>query len=376
MTPPGFNRADWKAAAHAPWAFTHTASFLPTAEIAPAGAPAPLPILSRPTFEDAGWRARLAAMHATSALVVTRAGLAAEWYRTPADADLRHMLFSVTKSLVGLLALMLLEDGVLDPGATVEAYAPALAGSAFGVARVGALLAMRDGVPFDERYAEPDAAIHRYSRHYWGAGAGGTLAALRALPVAAPTPGFAYRTPVADALGWAIRGATGETLEALLARRLWGPIGAEHGAHLIRDTAGHAIAGTGFNARPRDLARLARALLAGGDGIAPVVVERLFAATDAVVPDPGRPGWSYNALWWKPRPGRIAAIGVHGQRLTIDRTAGVALIMTGAAPRPDNRPFEAFHSSAFEAVLATAAAARALQADRPADLAASAEDAG
>jgi hypothetical protein len=353
MIPSGFNRADWKAAAHAPWAFTHTDTFLPTAEIAAACTATLLPAHPLPIFADPAWPPRLAAMHATSALVVTRAGLAAEWYRTPGDGERRHMLFSVTKSLIGLLALMLIEDGQLDPEAAVEHYAPDLAGSAFGAARVGALLAMRDGIPFDERYGEPDAAIHLYSRHYWGAGEGGTLAALRRLPAAAPTPGFAYRTPVADALGWAIRGATGDTLEALLARRLWQPLGAEHGAHLIRDTGGHAIAGTGFNARPRDLARLARLLLTDGGGvIAPAIVGRLFASSDAVVPDPGRPGWSYDAMWWKPRPGRIAAIGVHGQRLTIDRTAGVALVMTGAAPRPDNRPLEHHHSAAFEAVLA------------------------
>jgi 6-aminohexanoate-oligomer exohydrolase len=353
--PDGFDRADWKAPAHAPWAFTHTRDFLPIAEIARGG-----PVRALASFGTAppDWLPPLDAVHATSALVVTREGLAAEWYRTPGDGERRHMTFSITKSLIGLLALMLIEKGVLDEAASVEAYAPALAGSAFGAARIGALLAMRDGVPFDERYADPDAAIHRYSRHYWGAGEGGTIAALRALPIAVPTPRFAYRTPVADALGWAIRGATGSTLPELLSERLWQSIGAEDGAHLILDTAGEAIAGTGLNARPRDLARLAMLLLDDGGGvIARAVVDRLFRGGSPVPLPPGyedRAGWSYDGLWWHMGGARIAALGVHGQRLTIDRDAGVALIVTGAAPRPDNAPYDAAHRDLLDAALAHA----------------------
>lgn len=347
MIPAGFNRDDWKAPAHAAWAFTHTRDFLPTAEIAPGAAPAPLPALDgRPD-----WLELLDAVHATSALIVTRHGLAAQWTRAAGDGERRHMLFSITKSLVGLLALMLIDEGRLDEDEMVARYAPQLAGSPFGAARIGSLLAMTDGVAFDERYAEPDAAIHRYSQHYWGRGAGGTLSALRDVPTAAPAPGFAYRTPVADALGWAIRGATASTLPILLSQRLWQPMGAEDGAHLILDTAGEAIAGTGLNARPRDLARMARLLLAGGGGVvAPSVVERLFRGGAPVFAPTGpsaRAGWSYGGLWWHLGGERIAAIGVHGQRLTIDRDAGIALVVTGAAPQPDNTPYDAAHAALF-----------------------------
>lgn len=354
--PQGFDRADWKAESHAAWAFTHTREFLPTAEIARGNAVSLLP-LARCDL-PANWPDLLDAAHATSALIVTRQGLAAEWYRTPGDGERRHMMFSITKSLIGLLALMLIDDGVLDEAATVEHYVPTLAGSAFGGARIGALLAMRDGVPFDERYADPNAAIHSYSRHYWGASAGGTIAALRALPMAPPVPGFAYRTPVADVIGWAIRGATCEALPALLARRLWQPMGAEDGAHLILDTAGEAIAGTGLNARPRDLARLGSLLLGGGgDVIAPAIVARLFDGGQPVALGPAyadRSGWSYEGLWWHMGGRRIAALGVHGQRLTIDREAGVALVVTGAAPRADNAPYDAAHRALFAASVGSA----------------------
>ena len=40
---------------------------------------------------------------------------------------------------------------------------------------------MTDGVAFNEDYADPEAQIHRYSKQFWGDGAGGVLAALTAL---------------------------------------------------------------------------------------------------------------------------------------------------------------------------------------------------
>ena len=348
--PPGFDRADWKAPPHTAWALRNVARFLPVATVPRGGEVRPLDTAPARLNLDR----YLETVHATSAMIVSAGRIVFEAYRQSAGAADRPMLFSITKSLLGLIALDLIADGAIDPGRTAADYVPEFAGTAFGGAQLADLLAMRDGVTFDEGYGDPDAEIHRYSRHYWGDAPGGTLAALQALPArAAARARFGYRTPVADVIAWVLRRATGKPLAQLMSERLWAPLGAEADALMIQDTAGHEIGGTGFCARPRDLARLALALMAGGDGaIRPEVVEAVFAGGDArAFAEAGystRTGWSYAGLWWHMGGARIAALGVHGQRLMIDREAQLALIVTAAAPSPDSRPLDPYHQALFE----------------------------
>lgn len=365
--PAGFDRADWKAQPHLAWALRNVDRFLPTATIATAAPPECNRFGSRhlpgcrANGEEPSWLDYLDRTHTTSAIVVTKGSITDERYLLGAKPHDRHMLFSITKSIVGLLAAMLSHWGVIDEDREAADYVPELAGSAFGSARLGALLAMRDGVEFDERYADPDAAIHRYSRHYWGGASGGTLAALKALPTGSIEPGrFAYRTPVADVVALALQRASGRDLADLASDLLWRPMGAEADAALVLDTSGRAIGGTGLLARPRDLAGLGQLIAEGGMArgrriIPAAVVDRLFAGGDAAALAragyTGRGGWSYGSFWWHLGDGRIAAIGVHGQRLTIDREAGVVFARTGAAPQPDNTPFDALHAAAFDALV-------------------------
>jgi 6-aminohexanoate-oligomer exohydrolase len=357
--PRGFDPSDWKAWPHTPWAFRNIEHFLPTARVAAPAAAAPIPVaIEEPAVGDAlTWSAYLNSVQATSAILVRKGRIVVETYRSGLTATDRHTLFSITKTITGLAALLLAERGAIDLERTACAYVPELCETAFGAARLIDLLAMRDGVPFDESYADPSSEIHAYSRHYWGGAPGGTKAALRALRERPAEPGrFAYRTPVADVIGWALSRASGLPLAALVSELVWKPIGAEDDALMILDTAGAEIAGTGFTARPRDLARLASALLSpDASPFPPVVRDQLFAGGDPdAVSAAGyatRPGWSYAALTWCPRPGRAAALGVHGQRLYLDRTSGTALIVTAAAPQPDTRHLDHLHEAALASVM-------------------------
>jgi CubicO group peptidase (beta-lactamase class C family) len=350
--PTGFDPRDWKAPPHTAWALRNVARFLPVATVA-TGATRPLPERPEPLDLDS----YMAEVHATAVLVVRGGALRFERYAEGAGPADRPMLFSITKSILGLVALGLVHDGRIDPDLGVAALVPELAGTGFAEATLATLLAMEDGVDFDESYADPGAEIHAYSRHYWGESAGGTLAGLAALPTRPRRPGFAYRTPVADVVGWMLRRATGTALADLVSEMLWAPLGAEADALMIRDTGGAEIGGTGFCARPRDLARLALALLDPESGIvARAVVSRLFRGGDpAVLERAGyatRTGWSYHGLWWHLGGRRIGALGVHGQRLLIDAGSETALIVTGAAPSVDSRALDPAHMRMFDALCA------------------------
>jgi 6-aminohexanoate-oligomer exohydrolase len=358
--PAGFDPSDWKAWPHTPWALRNVEHFLPTAGVRAAATFSPLPFALEAGFEPEltigdrrlSWSDYLHAVHATAAIVIQNGQVVFERYLQGATASDRLTLFSVTKTLVGLAALLLSERGEIDLSEAVEAVVPELRNTAFGGARLADLLAMQDGVPFDETYSDPHAAIHAYSRHYWGGAPGGTLAALKALPRQRATPGrFAYRTPVADVVGWALRRATGRPLTALISDLIWRPIGAEADALMILDTAAVEIAGTGFTARPRDIARLALTILTPGTHPFASGVQTIFEDhNSSAVADAGyatRPGWSYSALTWSPGRGQAAALGVHGQRLFLDHASGSALIVCAAAPTPDTRHLDALHSAAF-----------------------------
>jgi 6-aminohexanoate-oligomer exohydrolase len=359
--PPGFEPSDWKAWPHTPWALRNVERFLPTARVSAAADPLPLRLALEADFgpelalgrERLSWLDYLQAVHATAAIVIRDGRIVFEQYLQGATPSDRHCLFSITKTLVGFVALILSARGELDLGRDAAAYVPELRGTAFGRARLSDLLAMRDGVSFDETYGDPQAEIHAYSRHYWGGAPGGTLAALGALPERAIHAGrFAYRTPVADVVGWALRRATGRSLAGLISELIWQPIGAEADALMILDTAGEEIAGTGFIARPRDLARLALALVRPGSAPFRSVADGVFApGTGATIAGAGyttRPGWAYSALTWSPGQGQAAALGVHGQRLFLDRSTRSAVILCAAAPSADTRHLDAFHAAALQ----------------------------
>jgi CubicO group peptidase (beta-lactamase class C family) len=311
------------------------------------------------------WPDFLDRTHTDALLVLHRGSIVFEEYRNGMAAETPHMLFSVTKSILGLIAELLAAQGAIDLSLPASAYVPELRGTMFGAAALRDLLDMRDGAPFDETYADPGAAIHLYSAAYWGAQAGGVRRPLARMAAGEGVPGrFAYRTPVTDVVGWAVANATGTGLAELVSELLWQPIGAEADAFFVLDTGGHEIAAAGLNATARDVGRLALMLLQRGrvgerQVVPERIVERLFqggdrAAFAASGQHPTRPGWSYRSHWWvrhEPRSA-LAALGVFGQRVHIDPSDDLAVVRFGSHPVASNSETDLVHEQAFAAVAA------------------------
>ena len=83
-----------------------------------------------------------------------------------------HLLMSVTKSVVGCIAGILVEQGLLDPDKLASSYVPEIVGSGYDGATVRHLLDMRTGV-------EIPRGVHRPRRRGPGDGALHGLAARR-----------------------------------------------------------------------------------------------------------------------------------------------------------------------------------------------------
>ncbi len=382
MTPPPdaapATLANWREAPQSRWAFCHVREIVPTAEIA-AGSPAPLPEawidLSRSPVPDGtggaeGLAAFLARTETTACVMLHRGRLAWEWYAPGGNGALPHLLFSVTKSVTGLLAGCLAERGWLDPDAPVRAYVPEVATGAYAEARVRHLLDMTVATGFDESYLDMAGAYGRYRRATgWNPPEPGQPPEdlRRFLTGLEPSDrphgaAVAYVSPNSDLLGWVLERAARRRVPDLLSELIWRPLGAEAPASITVDRLGAPRTGGGMSCRPRDLARLGEAVrrrgVVGGQHVLPGVwIDDLWAGGDPGAWAAGDlvdlfPKGGYRAQWYRTglASGAITAIGIHGQWLWIDPEAELVIAKLSAQARPLDDATDQRIIAAFDAL--------------------------
>lgn len=357
-------RENWRLYPFSRWAFQHTRELVPSRSVRRSSVPRVLPEapvnLSNLQIDGMGWETFVTETYTDAMVVLHKGAIVYETYRNGMTAQTLHHCFSVTKSFVGLIAEILIANGLLDPGALVTTYIAELAESGFASATIRNLMDMTDGVAFDEDYSNPDADVHRYSASYWtpSQAKGGARETLSRLVGRHAEPGtaFSYRTPVADALGWVIERATNRRLADLFAELLWQPAGCEDDGHFLVDTAGHEIAASGLNATARDMARLALLMVDDDRSIPPRARRSIYEGGDRALLSRSRhaerAGGSYRSQWWVSHDGygSIAALGVYGQRVHIEAGTGLIMVRFGSHPLASNLHTDAVHRQALEAL--------------------------
>ena len=383
------------------WAFWHVGDLLPTYRVPRGdGAPRPLPaaaggqassaaaarpdLLSVPVTRmgrtgeppPASTVGDVLGDTYTDAYLVLQDGqLVTEWYGPLGAPDRTHALMSVSKSVVGCVAAVLIDRGQLDPDAEITSYVPELAGSGYAGALVRHVYDMRSGVRFLEEYANPDSDIRRLDEWVeWQPGQGeprGLYRFLATLQAEAPHgERFLYRSAESDVLGWVCERAAGEPMAALISELIWVPMGAEHDADLLHDGLGTAVHDGGLCATARDVARFGQMLLDGGlipDGaggtrrvVPPQWLRRawavdadarsVFAASPAEWAFPG--GWYRHQFWF--RPGDygdvLLGLGIHGQMLHVSRRTNTVCVKFSAWPDAQNPAYLEDTLRAFDAV--------------------------
>lgn len=283
----------------------------------------------------------------TDAIVILRDGeIIHENYFNGQTPDSRHILFSATKSLTGLVVAQLIHEGVIDPEKQIKDYVPELETSAFGDARVIDLLDMTTGLKFNEDYSDPNSemAIHFISGGFVTPPPGydGPRSVRAFLPNIQKegnhNEAFHYVSVNTETLAWVVERAmeqTGKktTLKELFEERIWSRIGAEQDAFITKDSAGdHSWAG-GLNATIRDFARIGQMILNRGKVgdeqlISPEVFDFMrnrnmrdhFIASGQEKIDPYIQGWSYANQFWRihNEHDSFTAWGIHGQIAYID----------------------------------------------------------
>lgn len=368
---------NWRTLPYSRWAFHHVRELLPTAEIAndPRGvrplAVAPVD-LSGVSVSGEGGRLDLAGFYEKAEVdgfvVLFRGELIHESYFNGMTGRRPHILMSVSKSLLGLLAGILVDRGQLDPDAKATRYLPEIDGTAFRGASVRDLLDMRTGVTFNEDYSEADGLYVRYRKAMgWNPREPGDEPSdLRGFfremtgregPHGGP---FRYISPCTDLLGWIVERATGTRYADLMSELLWRPLGAEVPAYISVDRLGAPRAAGGICCTTRDLARVGQMIVEGGRGIVSADwIEDIATMGDAeaweaseFAPDyPGMP-MHYRSQWYviRDRGPLIMAIGIHGQNLLIDRGCELVIAKHASAATPLAGASERLTLSMFEAI--------------------------
>lgn len=362
---------NWQSAAHLHWTFQHVADFLPTAVIGRGVGPvAELPAATEPAGlsevplndKTNGRRTTVGAVMAATAtdgwIVLHKGLLVTEQYYGGMTADTSHLLMSVSKSLVGMVAGNLVSNGSLDVDAEVTYYVPALAASGYAGATVRQLLDMRSGIAFSEDYLNPMAEVRLLEQAIgWAPRTVPDLPTtmydyLVTLRQASPHGGpFNYRSCETDVLGWVCEAAGGLRMPELMSAVLWSRLGAEHNATIGVDAVGTGMFDGGINACLRDLVRFGSLYLTGGTSmtgdqvVAPSWIDDTFAGgidsrdAFAASPDDNRmPGGMYRNQCWFPYPGDnvLLCLGIHGQMIYVNRAAEMVAAKLSSWPLPQD----------------------------------------
>ena len=364
------------------WTVCHLRELLPT-EVVSRGLGAPQPLeyaldedaIDALTFTPLGgeremtWRQSLSANYTDGVLILHRGKVVYERYFGCLDEAGKHGAMSMTKSLTGLLAEILVAEGKLDDNALVATIIPELADSGFGDATVRQVMDMTTALSFSEDYADPTADIWTYSaaasplpKPEGYEGPDGYFEYLQTVEADGEHgEAFGYRTVNSDVLGWIVSRVSGKEVTELLSDRIWSRMGAEQDAYMTVDAKGTPFAGGGLSAGLRDLGRIGLLMLndgtINGQRLFPQeVVAGIRAGGDrAAFAKAGYTtlaGGSYRSMWWvfHNEHEAFAARGVHGQTIYVDPAADMVLVRFASFPAAKNAQIDPTSLPAYQAV--------------------------
>ncbi|MDQ6640137.1 MAG: beta-lactamase family protein [Pseudomonadota bacterium] len=295
-----------------------------------------------------------------SLLVVRHGRIVVEAYYAPFRPGLRHLVNSVTKSVVGTLAGIAVQSGAIasidEP--VLESFRWRTAANSQGTKqamKIAHLLDMTSGLDWREPLsaAPPETMLQMERSRDW--------------------VGFVLDRPMANSPGSTFNYNSGDwhLLSAILARKtgldtldyarrtLFGPLGITDAAWRS-DPEGIRIGGYGLSLQPRDMAKIGYLYLhhgqwAGQRIVAEAWTDRVFhAPIDMLLGN--SPRFRYANGWWTiPEKRAYLAVGFLRQLIIVLPDADIVAVVTGKR----NYPFLPL----IDALVAAAAAKTALPAD-------------
>jgi CubicO group peptidase (beta-lactamase class C family) len=191
----------------------------------------------------------------------------------PVELDTVFRVYSMTKPITSVAAMMLAEEGAFELKDPVSRYLPAFADQrvyrAGGLRpetepvgepmRIWHLLTHTSGLTYGFHHAHPVDAQYRAAGFEWGSPAGldtaGCVAAFAGLPLLFQ-PGTEWNYGVStDVLGHLVEVVSGQSLDAFFAERILGPLGMTDTGFALPESERHRLASL-YIANPADGQRL------------------------------------------------------------------------------------------------------------------------
>ena len=263
-----------------------------------------------------------------SLLVLRHGHLILECYVHPYDAGTLHNVKSVSKSVLGALAGIGLEEGDLpELHAPVAELLPGLLGDGADPRKrqitLRHLLTMTSGLDLDENGPITEEI---FSSQDW-------VAATWERPVVAqPGSVFVYSTALTHTFSAVLTHQTGQTASEYAAAHLFGPLGITD-YQWVLGPQGHSFGGAELFMRPRDMARFGMLYLNGGRSMGRQIVPAEWVAASTrnqigTIPAEAR----YGYWWWLYRDEHPVATGANGQMVGVSPAQDLVVVMTAADP--------------------------------------------
>ncbi len=365
--------ANWMDPPFNRWSLQHVPQILPTATVYRGDGPvaelssnildlASLEVTSASgeTLSIAQW---LSASYTDGFIVVRNGEIVYEAYLNGMHPETRHLSYSISKSVIGILAGILIDSGELDPDLKVEDYVPELQRSGFAGSSVRDVLDMRVGIDWSEAYADSNSPWRRWKDAIgWTPWRGevsdvapeidvGNYGFLPTLRGDSQWPGgFKYVSPTAEVAGWVLERASGMPLAEILSKRLWAPLGAEQDAYMTTDRSFAPAAAGGFGATLRDLARFGQMVLNEGAFNGRQIVSKewiadlRFAGSNSAWRNGQYRGYwnpdgAYRSFWYVAGDtgGSFEALGIYGQRLYVNPAQNLVVVRLSSGPEAVSR---------------------------------------
>ena len=360
--------ANWRKAPYCHWAFHHVREIIPSADIS--NDPTDVWELKPDTMDTSslGLDNAMVSTDCDAIVVLHKDKLVHESYSNGMTSRDPHILMSVSKSMLGLVAGTLIERGELAESDLITKHLPEIENTAYAGATVRDLLDMRAGILFDEDYLATEGPIvdYRFAANWNPVPKDRVAADLRSFMSAltesdGPHGGrFHYVSPNTDLLAWVFERASGMRYAELVSERLWKPLGAEAPGYITVDRIGGARAAGGKCLLARDLARVGMMMANGGQRDGKQVVPACWLEDIVQNGDPqawkdgdfynemGQRDIHYRSKWYVNREAEplIFGVGIHGQFLFVDPAKKLSVAWLASQGSPLDSPL-------FEQVLAT-----------------------
>ena len=293
--------------------------------------------------------------HADAFLVIKNEEIIYEKYFNEMSTQSPHLMNSISKSFLGMLAGALVGKGIVDPEDKISNLIPGFKDSAFAETSLQNALDMAGAVKFGEDYAQADADFwHETAVVGWRPDLKANLNAnnlkefAQSLKDTEQIDGekYHYRTILTDVAAMALEQAANKSVFDLMDEHIWQKLKPENDAHVVLDPNDFPYFGAGMNASARDLGRFGMMLLNDGMYAGEQIVPASWIS-DTIAGDSGykkrfaesehgpmMPDGHYKNKMWVVDEDIMLCIGIHGQFICINKATNSVIVRFSSQPEP------------------------------------------